>query len=281
MGDTKEALIKVLEDKGYLDAGSIARTVFEMKAKMIKDHLDGKHPEEQIFGIPLFDFDTQEALIKVLEDKGYPDVRSIAARVFGMKAKMINAHLDGKHPEEQIFGILLFGFDTKEALIEVLEDKGYPDARSIAARVFEMKGDQLLQHLESASPEQAKFGILLFKFSTQEALRQDLEGKGYPDAAPIAYKVFEWKGDQLLKHLKSVSRKEAKYGISLFDFPTRELLQQHLEEKGYPDAAPIAYKVFEWKEQNDRQPRMRLLRNWRRHSSPFQSRPKLCGPSGK
>ena len=53
---------------------------------------------------------------------------------------MINAHLDGKHPEEQIFGILLFDFDTKEALIKVLEDKGYPDVRSIAARVFGMKG---------------------------------------------------------------------------------------------------------------------------------------------
>ena len=53
---------------------------------------------------------------------------------------MINAHLDGKHPEEQIFGILLFDFDTKEALIKVLEDKGYLDAGSIARTVFEMKG---------------------------------------------------------------------------------------------------------------------------------------------
>ena len=54
---------------------------------MIYDHLDGKHPEEQTFGILLFDFDTKEALIKVLEDKGYPDVRSLAARVFERKSK--------------------------------------------------------------------------------------------------------------------------------------------------------------------------------------------------
>jgi|ERR1712130_443135 len=66
-------------------------------------------------------------------------------------------------------------------------------AESIALHIFRMKGDQLLEHLESASREQAKFGILLFSFSTQKALQQDLEAKGYPDAASIADQVFRWK----------------------------------------------------------------------------------------
>ena len=57
-----------------------------------------------------------------------------------MTGQMLEDHLDGDNPRDTIFGINLFGFDNKEILRSYLEDRGYPNADSISAKVFEMKG---------------------------------------------------------------------------------------------------------------------------------------------
>ena len=57
-----------------------------------------------------------------------------------MTGQMLEDHLDGDNSQKPIFDMHLFVFATEKELHEHLVNRGYPNAGTVAKKVFALKG---------------------------------------------------------------------------------------------------------------------------------------------